>query len=114
MFKEVKELMEQINKADFKDENGMCLKNNQAYLEVEEEIKRIEIHDKEMVNEFEITTNLLGNKRIDRVKSCFNTFQLANCVDTAKEEDEFVVLVNVDNVEIAVRARNVESITRLK
>ncbi len=66
------------------------------------------------VNTYELTTTLLGNKRVDEVVSGFNIYELAQLTEKAQEENEFMIFITVDGVNLAVRANDIVCVVQVK
>ena len=69
-------------------------------------------YNESRINTYEITTTLLGNKRVDEVVSEFDIYELAQVIEKAQEENEFVLFETTAGTEIAVRASDIVTIVR--
>lgn len=107
MKKLIKNLIEQIEMANFKDENGMSLKNNKAYAELKEATEK----PNSPKDVYLLISNLMGSKREDWIETNDSIEFMAECVAKAQEENEFMVFMTVNGNKIAVRANDIESIS---
>lgn len=106
----IKKLIEQIEMSDFKDENGMSLKNNKSYNDIKDLLSKSKAYN----NTFVLTTSMLGYKREDIVETEDTIHELVQNIAKAQEENEFITFTTVDGINLAVRAHNIEAIVQVK